>query len=89
MIVLQRHPQGPRIFVLGRRIHECALGLFILAVILAGWLAALVHPSFPSAGTGCVGLWLLAKDWSDLFPSKRDTATWSFGIHRRLVVPGS
>jgi hypothetical protein len=80
--VLQRHPQGPRVFVLGRRIHECALGLAVLASLLGSWLSTLVALSLPFAGAGLFGAWLLAKDWRDLFPSKRDTACWSVGIHR-------
>ena len=88
MIVLHRHPQGPRLYVLGRRIHECALGLFLLATLLAAWIAALMHPSLPFVALGATGVWLVTKDWRDLFPSKRDSASWSVGIHR-LVAPSA
>lgn len=27
------------------------------------------------------GAWLIGKDWRDLFPSKRDTASWSLLPH--------
>ncbi len=29
------------------------------------------------------GLWLIAKDWRDLTSSRRDTAAWRLGLHRR------
>jgi hypothetical protein len=29
-----------------------------------------------------IGLWLLWKDWRDLFPRLRDTTAWSPGAHR-------
>ena len=29
-----------------------------------------------------LGTWLVAKDWRDLFPSKRNTASWSLLPHR-------
>ena len=28
------------------------------------------------------GAWLVVKDWRDLFPGSRDTASWRLGIHR-------
>lgn len=89
MIVLQRHPQGPRLYVLGQRIHECTLGLCFLAILLAAWLASLMHPSPLFVAVGAPAMWLLIKDWRDLFPSKRDSASWSFGIHRRLGAPSA
>jgi hypothetical protein len=27
-------------------------------------------------------MWLVGKDWRDLFPSKRDTAAWGLLPHR-------
>ncbi len=84
-IALQRHPQGPRVFVLGRRIHEYVLGGVILCLVLAAHLAGLGrHSEVPIVATA-LGLWLVAKDWRDIFPSKRDTASWGLGIHRRTT----
>jgi lysyl-tRNA synthetase, class II len=79
MVRLERHPSGPRVHVLGRRIHEYHLGLALAAVAAAvGGLgrdrAALLI--FLVAG------WLVAKDWRDLFPGLRDTASWRLWIHR-------
>ena len=45
---------------------------------LAG--AALLVPWPPVAALG--GLWLVVKDWPDLFPATRDTASWRLGVHR-------
>ena len=65
--------------VLGCRIHEYHLG-FGLALVAAtiGALgkdrAALIL--FLAAG------WLVLKDWRDLFPRLRDTASWRLWIHR-------
>jgi lysyl-tRNA synthetase class 2 len=79
MVRLERHPSGPRVYVLGRRIHDFHLG-FALAGVAAtiGALgkdrAALVLLA--------VGAWLVIKDWRDLFPGLRDTASWRLGIHR-------
>jgi lysyl-tRNA synthetase, class II len=79
MVRLDRHPSGPRVYVLGRRIHDFHLG-FAVAVVatVVGSLgkdrAALLL--FVVAG------WLVAKDWRDLFPPLRDTASWRLWIHR-------
>lgn len=80
MIRFERHTFGPRCFVAGVRVHEWHLGLLALAGAAA---AAISH--LPAAATltlGLLGAWLVAKDWHDLLPSKRDTAVWRLGIHR-------
>jgi len=79
---LERHALGPRGYVFGVRVHEWHLGIAVLAagLVLAvrdahdGWIPLVV------------GVWLIAKDWRDLFPSTRDTAAWRLGIHRRVVT---
>ena len=83
MISLQRHPLGPRVFVLGRRVHEYLLGFAVEAGLLAGLLAGLIHPGIAFWAIAAVGVWLIAKDWQDLVPRRRDTASWSVGLHRR------
>ncbi len=81
LIRLERHPLGPRGYLLGQRVHEWHLGLVAASAGLA--LALLVHLE---AGWGVVaaGAWLFLKDWQDLFPSRRDTASWRLGVHRRV-----
>jgi lysyl-tRNA synthetase class 2 len=79
MVRLERHPSGPRVYVLGRRIHDFHLGFAVALVAMTiGALgkdrAALLL--FLAAG------WLVIKDWRDLFPALRDTASWRLGIHR-------
>jgi lysyl-tRNA synthetase, class II len=79
---LERHLLGPRVFVFGRRIHEWHLGML---VILASVVVAIVGPFEPvHALVGALlGAWLVVKDWPDLIPSRRDTAGWRLGLHRR------
>ena len=85
MIDVQRHPQGPRVFILGRRVHEYMLGGVVLAAVAAGWLSGLVHDSLAPVLLAALGLWLVAKDWRDIFPSRRDSASWRLGVHRRAA----
>jgi hypothetical protein len=80
---LERHRLGPRVYVLGLRVHEFALGLAVLGVLFTGAIAelwGLTHGR--ELATGAVGSWLVAKDWRDLFPSKRNTGRWSLLLHR-------
>jgi hypothetical protein len=78
---LERHRLGPRVYVLGQRIHECALGIGLLVVSPVGLVGDLAHPRAAASVAG-TGLWMLVKDWRDLIPSKRNTAAWSFLPHR-------
>jgi lysyl-tRNA synthetase, class II len=70
------------VYVLGRRIHEWHLGAALVAGALIGmaWDAWDVSPI--AGVVGGIGLWLVAKDWRDIVPSRRDTAAWHFGFHR-------
>ncbi len=85
MIRLERHAQGPRVFVLGLRVHEWHLGLAALLVALAGAAAGL-WPDAPGfwVAVGAGGA-LVVKDWRDLVPSLRDTGSWRLGPHRRFA----
>jgi len=85
MLRLERHPFGPRVYVLSRRIHEYHLGLAILAALGAGSLFDDVELGLAPALAALAGLWFVAKDWRDLVPSKRDSATWQLGLHRRAA----
>jgi lysyl-tRNA synthetase class 2 len=82
MLKLERHHLGPRVFVLGRRVHEWHLG--VLAVVCALVLAALdvIEPG-KAAVALLLGGWLVVKDWPDLTARGRDQAAWRLGIHRR------
>jgi hypothetical protein len=73
---VERHELGPRVYVLGQRIHEFALGFAVLGLLLA--MALCDHWELTKrfdAGTA-FGAWLVVKDWRDLIPSKRNTAAW-------------
>jgi len=84
---LERHANGPRVHVLGRRIHEYQLGLGLL-VVAAVTDSLPAGPFWLPTGLGAAsGLWLVAKDWPDLFPATRDTACWRVGIHRPPKLP--
>ena len=50
MLRLERHPFGPRVYLLRRRIHEYHLGLAILVALAAGSSYALVLSSAPLSG---------------------------------------
>jgi lysyl-tRNA synthetase class 2 len=82
MIRLERHPHGPRVHVLGCRIHEWQLGLAIVLGLGATWLAHLWGDSVPGGLALAGGGYLILKDWRDLVPSQRDTCTWRLGLHR-------
>ncbi|MGZ4309627.1 MAG: phosphatidylglycerol lysyltransferase domain-containing protein [Gaiellaceae bacterium] len=83
MLRIDRHRLGPRVYVLGTRVHEWHLGA---ALLLGLALAAAFRDLDPSLATGAaifIGVWLVAKDWHDLVPSRRDTASWRLGLHLR------
>jgi len=82
MLKLERHRLGPRIYVFRRRIHEWHLGIVIEAAIVVGLLLGWVG-RVPALVAALLGLWLIAKDWPDLTRSRRDTAGWRLGLHRR------
>jgi hypothetical protein len=79
---LERHRLGPRVYVCGLRIHEFALGLGVLAVLLAGGFAGLWELTSRTEVAALLGTWLVGKDWRDLFPSRRNTASWGLLPHR-------
>ena len=82
MLRIERHALGPRVYILGLRVHECALGLGVLAVTVAGFAAELWGMTRQIEGAALVGTWLVVKDWRDIFRSKRNTAEWSLLLHR-------
>ena len=41
-----------------------------------------MHDALPTLLAGGAGIWLIAKDWRDIFPRRRDTAAWRLGLHR-------
>lgn len=87
MLRLERHELGPRVYLLGLRIHEVALGLAVLAVLLAFGLTDHWEVTKGFDAAAFLGSWLVVKDWRDLFPSKRNTASWSLLPHR-VKQPG-
>src|SRR6266516_7626102 len=82
LVRIERHQLGPRVYLAGLRVHECHLGLAILLALLLGTAAGLVHPSLAAGLAVLAALFMLVKDWRDLFPTKRDTASWQLGLHR-------
>jgi len=83
VISLERHPLGPRVRLLGRRVHEWHLGLATAALAAALRFTGVVD----LAGTALLLLaagWLVAKDWRDILPWTRDTAAWRPLVHRRV-----
>jgi lysyl-tRNA synthetase, class II len=85
MLRLERHAFGPRVYVFRRRIHEYHLGLAVLTALAVGSFFDLVELGLAALLAALVGAWLVAKDWRDLVPSKRDSASWQMGLHRRAA----
>lgn len=82
MLRLERHRLGPRVYVFGLRIHEFALGLAVLAVVMVGGVAEAWELTGRTEVAALIGAWLIGKDWRDLFPSKRNTASWGLLPHK-------
>jgi lysyl-tRNA synthetase, class II len=86
VIRIERHEKGPRLFVAGRRLHECHAGLALLALALVLRLAHFGDETMPTgvvAAIALLGAYMVIKDARDFVPRWRDTASWSMGIHRR------
>ncbi|HEX3454594.1 MAG TPA: phosphatidylglycerol lysyltransferase domain-containing protein [Gaiellaceae bacterium] len=84
MISLERHQLGPRVRVFGRRVHEWQLGVAVACLAASLRLANVVDD--PGAALmGALAAWLVIKDWHDLFPSRRDTASWRPFLHKRVA----
>jgi lysyl-tRNA synthetase class 2 len=84
MLRIERHSLGPRVYVLGARVHEWQLGAALLVAFVGATLAHRVdRDGLAAAILLPAGLWLVAKDWRDLLPSQRDTAAWCVGLHAR------
>jgi lysyl-tRNA synthetase class 2 len=81
MLRIDRHRLGPRVYVLGARIHEWHLGAAVLSLLALGAAFDRLEPGMRTVVPALLGLWLVAKDWRDLVPSRRDTAAWRLGLH--------
>jgi hypothetical protein len=86
LIRIERHSLGPRLHLLGRRVHEYHVGFVVLAVSPAASADASPHISSGKVIAAIAGLWLVVKDWPDLFKATRDRASWRLGLHR--LPPG-
>src|SRR5256885_14207891 len=80
MLRLERHPFGPRVYVLHRRIHEYHLGLAVLAALAVGAFFDVVDLGLATALAAVAGVWLVAKDWRDLAPPKRGADPMQHGM---------
>lgn len=81
MLRIDRHQLGPRVYVLGTRVHEWHLGAALLFALAAGALVDRVDIGLISAAVAATGFWLVAKDWRDVTSARRDTAEWRLGLH--------
>src|SRR5581483_7355149 len=82
LLRLERHPLGPRFYVLGRRVHEWHVGLAVLAGAVV--VSALGRVGLVAAlAIALVGGWLVVKDWPDVSGRQRDTSSWRLGLHRQ------
>lgn len=84
MLRIDRHRLGPRVYVLGARVHEWHLGAALLIGLGVGVLAHRLDDDLGTVAALTAGVWLVAKDWRDLLPAQRDTAAWRLGLHVRV-----
>src|SRR2546430_1034189 len=84
MLRIERHSLGPRVYVLGARIHEWHLGAGLLLGLALGGLIHRVGDGFGAGVAALAGVWLVLKDWHDLLPAHRDTTAWRLGLHVRF-----
>ena len=82
MVRIERHALGPRVYILGLRIHEWHLGVGILMVLAVLDVTDVLTGGIGAYTLAFVGIWAVAKDWRDITPSRRDTASWTLGLHR-------
>ena len=82
MLKIERHALGPRLYVLGRRVHECHAGIALMAAVAILLALGVGLPASAAAPLLLVGAWLVWKDWHDLFPHTRDSTAWRLGVHR-------
>jgi lysyl-tRNA synthetase class 2 len=87
MLRIERHRLGPRVYVLGARIHEWQLGAGLLLGLAVGGLFHRVGDGFGTGFAVFAGMWLIAKDWRDLTRTHRDTAAWRLGVHSSRLHP--
>jgi lysyl-tRNA synthetase, class II len=83
LIRVERHALGARLYLAGMRVHEWHLGGAIVLALTLGIAGGHVHAGFAVLLAALAGIWLIVKDWHDLIPSRRDTAAWKLGVHRR------
>ena len=82
MVRIERHALGPRVYIFGLRIHEWHLGVGILMVLALLDVTDVLTGGIGAYTLAFVGIWAVAKDWRDITPSRRDTASWTLGLHR-------
>ncbi len=82
MVRIERHALGPRVYIFGQRIHEWHLGVGILMVLALLDVTDVLTGGIVAYVLAFVGIWAIAKDWRDITPSRRDTASWTLGLHR-------
>ena len=82
LLRVEHHALGPRVYVLGARIHEWHLGCGVLLLLLGLDLAGILTGGLAAYAIGFLGSWLIAKDWRDLTGAQRDTGAWRLGFHR-------
>jgi hypothetical protein len=87
LLDVRRHPLGPRVYVAGVRVHECWAGLVAVIAVALGEMVDRAGPDRLDGAVAVVATWMMAKDWPDFFPSRRDTYSWRVGLHRRTPAP--
>ena len=89
MLRIERHPLGPRLFLLGARVHEFGVGFAALAVLALGELAGAWEITWRLESLSALAAFFVVKDWRYLVPSKRNTAAWGLLPHRVPTEPAA
>jgi lysyl-tRNA synthetase class 2 len=85
LLRIDRHRLGPRVYVLGARVHEWQVGAALLLVLGVAAAFRELDRNLTTVAAIAIGVWLVAKDWHDLVPSRRDKASWRLGFHIRAA----
>src|SRR4051812_50038782 len=82
MLRLDRHPLGPRVYVLGTRVHEWHLGAAVLLALLVGALTDRLDLFLASGVAGFARALVVAEDLRGVTPAPRGTTEGRAGPSR-------
>src|SRR6476620_9138602 len=84
LLRVEHHALGPRVYVIGARIHECHLGCGVLLLLLDIDLGGGLSGGLAAVVLGSLGSLLIAKYWRDRLCAQADTGACRLGFDRPL-----